>query len=150
MRDDIHRANYPIRRRNHLSTFQYYWEVPFAHPLSSAMDTRIVVPRKWLIIYCPVTSSDMTSPFYRTLEMNQRGWNFMLAKFQDYCFTSWRLSSISFHPNNAPENLKSQKIHKNRGGELRMVLLTIFLKATKNNFRTFITPYNGFMKASYI
>ena len=56
--------------------------------------------------------------------MIQRGSNFMLAKFQEYCFTSWRLSNISFHPNNAPENLKSQKIHKNRGGELRMVPLS--------------------------
>ena len=125
MKDDSDRGNPPIRWTNYLWSFSKYSRDPFAHPFFKTTEELIAVPRKWLIIYCSMTSSDMTSSFYRTLEMKGRDPNFMLTKFHHHDIISLGFTSHSFHPNFPEKKLKSEKYRSNPRAELMGVPLMV-------------------------
>ena len=56
-----------------------------------------------------MTSSDMTSPSIRTLQMKADELNYMLLYFYDHSMTSLEFIGHSFHPNLASKKLKFQK-----------------------------------------
>ena len=56
--------------------------------------------------------------------MKERRSNYMWAKFDGYCITSWSSRAVSFDLNFAFKNWKFLKNPRFRGGELRMVPLT--------------------------
>ena len=76
-----------------------------------------------VIIKSRVTSSDITSPSNRTLELKQLDPNYMSVKFHDYSIIRLGFRDHSSHPILTEKKLKSQKNLPNLEVELRMVPL---------------------------
>ena len=70
-----------------------------------------------------MTSSDMNSSTYRTLERKQLDPNYMSVKFHDYSISRLEFRDHSSHPNLSEKKLKSQKNRPNPRTELMGVPL---------------------------
>ena len=72
-----------------------------------------------------MTSSDMTSPTYRTLKMKQLIPNYLSSKFHDHDIFSLEFTGHSLHPSFPKNKLKCKKNRSNPGAELMGVPLRV-------------------------
>ena len=134
MRDGLDPKTPPILRQNYLRVFKNYLKLPFIHPFFRTAGKAGVIYRKWLIIYGPMTSSDMTSQSNRTLELKRLDPNYRAAKLHGDRITSFESGDDSFRPILATQNWKIEKIAEIRNSTLRILPLRVEPKVTFNNY----------------
>ena len=82
-----------------------------------------------------MTSSDMMSPSYRTLEMNQLEPKYLSMTFCDCDLIGLGFTGHSFHPNFPEKKLKSEKYRSNPRAELIGVPLSRKLQGLTIRFK---------------